>query len=346
MGLPELTSKLKTKNITGVYFFYGDEEYTKDFYIRKIRSYCDSAPYPEYADVVLDGSSLTPDSLADAIDTPSFMSEWKIIEINEFPLNQTPSRLTSYADILSSVPYGVAVLFIYRSGNFDPSVFAKNKDGSNELLDFFEKSCINVGFELQTGDKLIQWAAKHFKAEKVEITDKALSFLPEYCGTDMYILSGEIDKLCSFYNGTPLTESDVKNVCCSNSDYRLYDVVNCLSSGSVNRLKSVYDGLVYAKTAPEMILGTVSGYFCDMLCIKTALAEGVPPSDVKKRLGMQDWQYNRMVSSVRNVSALFISNAINECREADETVKTHASDPYVMIEIMLFRILSYGKKKA
>ena len=343
MGLAELTSKLKTKNITGVYFFYGDEEYTKDFYVRKLRSFCDSSPSPDYADVILDGASLTPVLLNDIIDTPAFMSEWKIIEINEFPLNQTPSDLTSYADTLSSVPYGVAVVFIYRAGNFDKSVFAKSKD-SNELVDFFARSCINVEFELQTGDRLIQWIFKHFKAENVEITQKAVEFLPEYCGSDMYVLSGEIEKLCSFYDGNPLTENDVKNVCCSNREYRLYDIVNCLSTGNVNRLKEVYDGLVYSKTSPEIILGTVSGYFCDMLSVKTSLSEGVSPSEVKKRLGMQDWQYNRIFSAVRNVSASFIKAAVNECAKADETVKTHSSDPYVMIEITLFRILSYGKK--
>ncbi len=346
MGLTELTAKLKTKNITGVYFFYGDEEYTKDFYIRKLRSYCDSAPSPEYADVVLDGASLTPDLLGDTIDTPAFMSEWKIVEVNDFPLNQTPARLTAFADILSSVPYGVAVLFIYRAGNFDASVFTKNKDGTNELVDFFAKSCINVEFELQTGAKLTQWISKHFKAENVEITERAVDFLPEYCGSDMYILSGEIEKLCSFYNGQTLTENDVKNVCCPNSEYRLYDIVNCLSSGSVNRLKNVYDGLVYSKVSPEIILGTVSGYFCDMLSVKTAIADGVPQAEVKKRLGMQDWQYNRTVNAVKNVSASFISSAIDECRRTDETVKTHSSDPYVMIEIALFRILSYAKKNA
>ena len=346
MGLPELTSKLKTKNITGVYFFYGDEEYTKDFYIRKLRSYCDSAPSPEYADVILDGTSLTPDLLGDTIDTPAFMSEWKVIEINGFPLNQTPSDSTSYADILSSVPYGVAVVFIYRAGNFDKTVFTKTKEGANELVDFFARSCISVEFELQTGDKLVQWIAKHFKAESVEITDRALTFLPEYCGSDMYILSGEIEKLCSYSSGNAITEDDIRNVCCSNSEYRLYDITNCISSGSINRLKSVYDGLVSAKVSPEMILGTVSGYFCDMLNVKTAIAEGVSPSEAKKRLGMQDWQYNRIASAVRNVPMPFICRAIEECRAADVTVKTHSSDPYVMIEIMLYRIMSYGKKNA
>lgn len=346
MGLPELTAKIKSKNITGVYFFYGDEEYTKDFQIRKLRSFIPQSASREYADIVFDGSVLNIRDFSDAVYTPSFLSEWKIVEVNNFPLNQSPSMLNDLSDILYDVPEGVAIIFIYRSGELDSSAFEKAKD--NAFVDFIKNSAVTVHFEEQTGDKLVQWIIKHFKSENVHIEPSAVAFLPEYCGNDMYLLSGEISKLCSYYNGNVLTVEDIKRVCCENNDYKLYDVINCLSQKNAQKLKYVYDGLVYSKTAPEMILGTVAGYFVDMLNIKTAANEGMAPSEVKKRLCMADWQYNRSASASRNLSEKFLRNAVSECLNADIIVKSHASDAYVMIEIMLYRIMMYGKdnKKA
>ena len=344
MSAEDLTAKLKTKDITGVYVFYGDEEYTKDHYLRKLRAFCGDSAAAEYANVVYEPGALTPESLADTIDTPSFLSPWKVIEIYGFSPDQPQSEISAYLDILSDIPSGVAVVFVYRSGELDNDFFIRTGKNAGELPGFFGHSCICVNFEKQTGARLTQWIMRHFKNGGAEITPSAAQFLTEYCGNDMYILSGEIEKLCSYYSGKPLDEKDVRLVCCENYDYKLYDIINCIGSGNAARLKSVYDGLIFAKTAPEIILGTVSNYFTDMLCVKTAVATGVSPAEVKKTLNMADWQYNRISGAARAFSAQAIVKAAEECRKADEQVKTGASDPYTVIEIMLYRIASHGKR--
>ncbi|MBQ1847426.1 MAG: hypothetical protein II135_05415, partial [Clostridia bacterium] len=273
MSAEDLTAKLKSKDITGVYVFYGEEEYTKDHYLRKLREFCGSSA-ADYANVVFDPDTISAQGLSDAIDTPSFVSPWKVIEINCFPLNAPQSDVAAYLDILSEIPEGVAVVFIYRSGELAEDAFIKRKPGANELLDFFCDSCVRVNFEKQTGARLTQWIMRHFQSCSAEITRRGAEFLPEYCGNDMYILNGEIDKLCSYYNGTPLDIDDVKLVCCENSDYKLYDIINSLGVADAARLKKVYDGLVFSKIAPEMISGTVANYFTDILSVKKAIGSG------------------------------------------------------------------------
>ena len=344
MSAEDLTAKLKTKDITGVYVFYGDEEYTKDHYLRKLRAYCGDRSAAEYANVIFEPGEMTPEELANAIDTPSFVSPWKVIEIYGFAISQPQNAAADYLDILSDIPDGVAVVFVYRSGELTEDDFIKIKPGTNELLEFFASSCLRVNFEKQTGTRLVQWIMRHFQSSGAEITRSAAEFLPEYCGNDMYILNGEIDKLCSYYSGKPLDENDVRFVCSENYDYKLYDIINCIGSANAERMKKVYDGLVFSKVAPEVMLGTVSGYFADMLCVKKAVSSGVSPSEIKKALGMADWQYNRIYGAMKYFSAEAIKKAVDDCRNADNEVKTGASDAYTVIEILLYRIMSYGKK--
>lgn len=343
MSAEALTAKLKSKDITGVYVFYGDEEYTKDHYLRKLRAFCGESA-AEYANVVFEPGTLTPESLAVAVDTPSFVSPWKIIEIYGFPFSGAANDVSDYLDILSELPEGVAVVFVYRSGELTEDAFIKRKPGSNDVLDFFDDSCIRVNFEKQSGARLTQWIIRHFTGNGAEITRRGAEFLPEYCGSDMYILNGEIEKLCSYYSGKALDVDDVKLVCCENYDYKLYDIVNCLGVADASRLKKVYDGLVFAKTPPEVISGTVANYFTDMAAVKKALGTGVPPAEVKKALGMADWQYNRVFNAMKNFSPETITKSLAECRRCDAEVKAGASDPYTVIEITLYRIMSYAKK--
>ncbi len=345
MALGDLLNKLKTKDITGVYLFYGDEEYTKDFYIKKLRAICQGTHPRECCRAVFDRASLNPDALADAVLTPPFMGDRKIIEINNFQLNQPAPLLARYMGILEDVPKGVCAVFIYRSGEFDltpPSGKGANK---NEFADFLFRSCIDVEFAPEKGFKLIQWIQKHFDAEKVAVTEEAVKFLPDYCGNDMYVLAGEIDKLCAVrpQNSNVITVADIEAVCCSNAEYRLYDIVNCLAEGNATKLKKVYDGLVYNKTRPELMLGAIAGYFADLLVFKAAFAESRPMQELKNKLGYGDFQANRLISASRKADERFIANGIKECRETDIIVKSHASDSYSAIEIMLYRIMAYGK---
>jgi DNA polymerase III delta subunit len=292
--------------------------------------------------MLFDKDNLTPDSFADAVNTPAFMCEWKVIEISGIPSGQ---QLPRYVEILGSLPQGVAVLFVCRAGDFDTNLAVKAGGSGNELVDLILREGVYVNFMPENGSKLTQWIRKHFQSRGVAVADGAVSFLPEYCGNDMYILSGEIDKLCSIYNGSPITAKDVAEICCANAEYRIYDIVNCLSEGNTVKLKKVYDGLVYTKTKPELILGAVAGYFADLQNFRTAFSENRPSEEVKKRLGYADFQASRLSATARKVNEDFIKNGLEECRNTDIIVKTHSSDPYTAIELMLYRIISHGKKQ-
>lgn len=346
MALNELTEKLKTKDYTGAYLFAGDEEYTKDFYIKKIRDFCIGQNPPDNLRIVFNRAGITPDSLADGVFTLPFFGDKKAIEIYDFQINQPSNILNRYVNILGNIPKGISVLFIYRSGEFDFKSLTGKPDGKNELLDFLASEGICVEFAAEKGEKLISWIKRHFKAENADITNEAAAFLPEYCGNDMYILAGEIDKLCAVYSGKPFTVADIEEICSPNTEFKLYDIVNSLGEGNATKLKKIYDSLVFTKTRPELILGTIAGYFTDLLIFRTALAEGKTEKDIKIKLGYSDFQTRKFAYASRAVDADFINHGIKECRETDMAVKGYASDPYTAIELMLYRILSYGKRKA
>jgi DNA polymerase III delta subunit len=63
MSLDILKQRLKENKPGGVYLFYGNEEYTKDFYARELRKKVTASPLPEFNHIIFDASASGPTSL-------------------------------------------------------------------------------------------------------------------------------------------------------------------------------------------------------------------------------------------------------------------------------------------
>lgn len=348
LGLAELQQRIKNNDISGVYVFYGDEEYTKTFYLKQLRLFCCGGL--EYNRFVFEGD-VSPAAIYDASRTVSFSDGVRLIEITGFSLTNALRSAASYAKALSELPKDSAVVFIYRAGEIEtPPPFEKYGEKSNELFDFLNESAVIINFAPETGQRLISWVKKHFDAHSVPTEQSLPEYLVEYCGSDMYTLVSEINKLCAYYGGTPLTSDDIDKVCVPNPTFRLFDLVNCLAGGDGAKLKKIFDGLIAAKTRPELILGTIASHFVDLLIFKTALIEensgagGMAIKTIKSKLGLGDYQSRRLYQNASVVSLDFIKNSLEECGRADMTIKTRYGDEYMALELMLYRILSYAKQ--
>ena len=87
MSLEVLKKRIKDDNVDGVYAFFGDEEYTKAFYLKKMMSYAEESPTPVFNLVTFNDETITASDLRDALDAPPFMTEHKVIYVNGIPLS-------------------------------------------------------------------------------------------------------------------------------------------------------------------------------------------------------------------------------------------------------------------
>ncbi|MEG1743925.1 MAG: hypothetical protein RR246_07135, partial [Clostridia bacterium] len=169
MSIDILKSKIKQKKYDGVYIFYGDEEYTKNFYIKKFKDAA-ARNLPEYNLVVIDGEKTTVSDISDAMNAPPYMSDFKAVIVNNLPLDQkNKDNLDDIANIACQLNEGTALIFNFRPFTIDiKGLSAKN---SKLLYAQFFKSVSEIGlcvcFSPESGEKLNSWVAKHFESEKI-----------------------------------------------------------------------------------------------------------------------------------------------------------------------------------
>ena len=196
----ELNSRIKAGAAEGFYFFYGDEDYTKNHAVQTMRKIvCPDESFAAFNSISLsfgDGE-LDTGAIADALMAPPLMSSAKIVDVSLPSVDGLKEKeRTALLECIRSAAEagddGVNVTFILRvtGGGFDPG---QGKRPSS-FLAAAQKFMICVDFAYQTESKLIRWMERHFAQYGLMIAQQTAGMIIRRCGRSMYRLSGEIAK--------------------------------------------------------------------------------------------------------------------------------------------------------
>jgi DNA polymerase-3 subunit delta len=154
----------------------------------------------------------------------------------------------------------------------------------------------------------------------------------------MYILKGEIEKLCAVCK--TVGKEEIEKYCCSNVEYQTFDLSEALSSGNTKKVKEIFLNLKTKKADPLLIMGTLIKSFYDMLIAKEARKEGVTSSQMAKDMAMNPWVAEKRMKSSQSVKKEYLEMALSLCSECDQRLKSFSSDQYAHIELLLEKLLA------
>ena len=347
MSLDVLKTKIKENNISGVYLFCGPEEYTKDHYAGLIRKKVDASPLPEFNHIYFDASSSRISELEDAVYSLPYMWDQKLIEIiNLESAKITEADASDYARIFEDVPDYLTILAVLRSDEQIEET-RKSKTAKGGLAGFSKAVSDNglvIEFEFERSDKLANWIVKHFNAKGVRFDMSVPREMLNVCGSDMYVLQSEINKLVEVYNGSPITLSDVRKYCCANVAYKYFDIANALNRRDIVGAKRVWDSLDLGRDEISMALGFLAKNYSEMMIVKTGIESGKNPDHIAKDTKIPSWRISKIAQSVGNTNIKFLSFAVNQLTTADLKLKSFRGNPHRILELAFYRICTYGRE--
>ena len=139
-----------------------------------------------------------------------------------------------------------------------------------------------VIFDSPTGVMLSRWVLKHFLANEVRADSAVCASLIDYCGSDMYRLAHEIDKL-SYYalsqGRCEVLPADIRNVAIADTSYDVFALANSVMANKKNEALEVLSEMKRRRIEPTVILSEITGAFCDMLSVKLLTADGLMPAE-------------------------------------------------------------------
>lgn len=329
MTVTELSKKLKT-DPHGVYLFYGEEEYLKRRYLEQIR---EAIPDDGFNHVRISGDL---QALSEELDGLALFGGDRLIELWDTDFSKVGGeQLEALCEALGGAEDTV---ILYTHPDEFPAGTAKKPSPQLAAL---SKCTVAVNFERQKPAALQGWLGRHATAQGCFLAPELCKKLIDYCSADMFILAGEVEKLCAFVlskGRTHIEEKDILSICSPSNIYGAFDFSNALLDRDKAKAFILLSDMIRRKEKPQDILGTVSRTMSDLLQIRVLRDCGMTPAEIASKLKMHEYVLSLRLQSAMKRSIEQLEQMTALCRDADRKIKSTRLDSYRVIEWLILQL--------
>ena len=348
-NIEELKTRLRLSPDFLSLFFFGSEDYLKDYYLSEIRQkYVKDDALDHLIISAIDGNMQAISKLSDAVSMPSMCGSTKLIEMHEIQFAKLKNdEIKALAEAIDTAKeYGGNIIVIYATND----IYAPGAKPENDAIyKAFSKFALPVWFDLQSDAKLVPWIVRHMAKEKIEISANCAEELIAFCGHNMRYRAGELEKLIVYLKSKQkqnCESDDIYFVCSPNEEYSEFAYQNAITSFDCERALLM---LKYKKENGEdasVPMAQLLGVLGDMLKVKLAVSSdmGVDNVAISQKLSMHEYRVKLYISSVRQISLRSLLAAYKMCYNATLSQRQNTADPYGTVETLICRILPGIKK--
>lgn len=324
----EFSKELKS-GLFGGYVFFGNEDYLKLSYMRQVKSLVLDGMFDEFNHIVIYGEDYTPSALLNAISTLPMMSEKKLVELRGVNFNAfKKDDILEIASVLETMSENAqhTVLIIRADSNlFTPGRLPK---APSELYKAFDKHLTMVQFDFPTSARLKVWIMKHFEKRGISFDESLCQRLVDICGHDMWALSNEIEKLCSYAqmsNLSYITAEHIDYVCCKTVEYDDFQLTNVILEKNKDLIFETLRRQKINHEKPSAILASIIRLFLEIYLVYEQSASGMQKSQIASALGIHEFKVGRYLAFIKGVNPKKLCRAQELCMQADVKSKTYSN---------------------
>jgi DNA polymerase-3 subunit delta len=315
-GYAELSRDIKENKIARLYVFHGDEKYLQKHCLEQLRK----AIVPDGAEGFnlhrLSGKGLTLHELADAVEGIPFLSERKLVLVDDFDLMGIPaSDRDRWVSLLDSVPESCCLVFIYDTAVYKP-------DGRSKIQAALNRSAAIIEFKEQEDHRLISWIGQHFKRLDREIDWRLCEYLIFRCGRGMSGLLGEIQKIAAYSDERVISQESIDEVAEPVLEAVSFDFSDAIAGGNTRKAAETLQTLQWMREPPEVLLGTVGKTLRGLYAARMAIEGKKNVRDVMDVCGYRSaYPAEKLMRAAGKRTTEWCKNALLNVREADAMLK-------------------------
>lgn len=324
-----LENHIKNKTFSNIYVIFGEEEYLKNIYEKKLISNIIDENFKMMNFDIFEGKNVNISNIIDACDTIPFMSDYRIVILKNTGLiydgkKDDTIKLENY---LHTLPKTTILIFIEEKIDKKLKIF---KTISN--MGTFHK------IDILSENELVNWILNIFKDNNKNISAKEAIYIIRNIGFNMEILLNEINKLISFKgSSTKITINDIDNICTKSIESKIFDLINFMSNKDMDNAIKIYKNLIINKTSPFVILNMISRQFRIILQTKYLYNKNYSINNIVSELELRDFIVKEAIKQSKNFSIKILLQAINECLEIDNNIKTGKIIDEIAIELLIIK---------
>lgn len=179
------------------------------------------------------------------------------------------------------------------------------------------------------------WIYTRVRKEGGTISEKAVDLLIDLVGYDLWVLSGEVEKLLSFAQGRPITEEDVRQVSSFAREISIFGLVDAVLEGERKQAQVMLWRLLHEGISPAYILAMLARQL--RLVVLAKELEGAKSNDeIRNRAeNVSEYSLKKAMEQARRYSFERVKSAFERLLEADVAMKSGKYDGDLALELLL-----------
>lgn len=336
--IPALKEQIKENRLKNLYLFYGDEEYLKEHYIKKITDMIPDAGLPEINRIVLSGPAEYSD-YDDAWEGMPMMTDRRLLIIrdsNIFTIKKsreitppTEEQRGFWAEKFKRLSDDTVVIFC-----------EKNVDARSALFKSASKLGFAINFEYLSLSDLKSWVIKKTLKAGKKIDDMTAEYMISVIDPGLNTLERELDKLLNFCDGI-IYKSDVDRVTSKSTEIKIFDITDGITEGNADKVFGILNEL---RTQNESAFGTLYLIYANVTrMLRLKLARAANRNEAAQLLGCSPWMAQRYLSGAAGFSADALRQMVLRVPEIDYEIKQGRIGEREALEQYIFEALEARK---
>ncbi len=322
--MKKFSEEIREGNLKQVYLLCGEEAYLR-------RQYRDRVKKALLGDGDLmnlncfEGKGIVPGEVIDLAQTMPFLAERRVLVIeNSGFFKRGGEALAEYlADPATSAYFLFVETEIDKRSRLYKAAAARGRV-----------------IECKTPDEgvLKRWVVELLAKENKRITQRDLDLFLEKTGTDMENIRGEVEKLvCYCLDREAVSAQDIEAVCVRQIGSRIFDMVEAVADKKQRRAMELYYDLLTLKEPPMRILFLIARQFNLLLQVKELKNKGYDTRSIGEKVGLKGFIAGKYVSQAAKFKEAELRQALTDCVETEEAVKTGRMNDVMSVELLIVR---------
>lgn len=319
-----LMEDIKNRQFKRVYLLTGEEVYLRNQYKKRLRNAL-LDPEDTMNAASFEGKGINPREIIDLAETMPFFADRRVILIEDsgFAKNACPEL----ADYIPEIPESTCIILVEAEVDKRGRVY---------------KAVKNVGriveFKRQDERTLARWVLGTLGKEGKNITEETMHAFLGRTGSDMENIERELEKLLCYTLGkNVITTEDVEAVCTEQTENRIFDMVQAITEKNQKKALDLYADLLAMKEPPMRILFLIARQFNQLLQLKSLGGQGMDKGEMARRAGIPPFALGKYQAQCRKFTAVQLRQAVEDCVEAEEQVKTGQMGDQISVELLIIK---------
>ncbi|MBV8444475.1 MAG: DNA polymerase III subunit delta [Candidatus Dormibacteraeota bacterium] len=264
------------------------------------------------------------DAPARLVDLHRSIAELPLIDPERAILVRDPPQLSSSARRGADSADALAAVLRDRAPSTSVCIVVHGRVApSNPVLSAVKDLGGTVVFhaQLKRGRELRAWLERDVARRELKLGQGSIDAIMNAAGTDLGVLSTELDKLEALADGRPLTVQQVRRSLASDQSPEMWSVVEELLGPTPARGAAVLDRLLAEGRPTQYLLAILGGQLRDLLHAQSYLALRGSQTGLAAELRIPDWRADRLARQARSVTPAMVMSWLHSLHDADRRVK-------------------------